>query len=190
MTLIADSDSLADFCRRQQDAAFVTIDTEFMRDRTYWPVLCLVQVAGPEEAAALDPLAPGIDLAPLFALMRKADLLKVFHAARQDIEIFWNLMGAVPAPLFDTQVAAMVCGFGDSVSYETLAGKLAGAQIDKTSRFTDWARRPLTERQLHYALGDVVHLRRVYEKLSQRLEATGRAHWLEEEMAELVDPAN
>ncbi|HXQ51265.1 MAG TPA: ribonuclease D [Stellaceae bacterium] len=189
MTLIADSESLAAFCRRQEGAPFVTIDTEFMRDRTYWPVLCLVQVAGPEEAAALDPLAPGIDLAPLFALMRKPDVLKVFHAARQDIEIFWNLMGAVPAPLFDTQVAAMVCGFGDSVSYETLAGRLAGAHIDKTSRFTDWARRPLTERQLRYALDDVVHLRRVYERLSARLEATGRAHWLEEEMAELTDPA-
>ena len=189
MTLIADSEALAAFCRRQEGAPFVTIDTEFMRDRTYWPVLCLVQVAGPEEAAALDPLAPGIDLAPLFALMRKPDVLKVFHAARQDIEIFWNLMGAVPAPLFDTQVAAMVCGFGDSASYETLAGRLAGAHIDKTSRFTDWARRPLTERQLHYALDDVVHLRRVYERLSARLEATGRAHWLEEEMAELTDPA-
>jgi len=189
MTVIADSQALADFCRRQEDAAFIAIDTEFMRDRTYWPILCLVQVAGPEGAAALDPLAPGIDFEPLYALLRKSSLLKVFHAARQDIEIFYNLTGAVPAPLFDTQVAAMVCGFGDAVSYETLASRLAGAPIDKSSRFTDWARRPLTERQVKYALDDVVHLRRVYEKLSVRLAATGRAHWLEEEMAALTAPA-
>jgi ribonuclease D len=189
MTVIADSQELAAFCRQQEDAAFVAIDTEFMRDRTYWPVLCLVQVAGPSGAAALDPLAPGIDLEPLFALMRKPSLLKVFHAARQDIEIFYNLAGSVPAPLFDTQVAAMVCGFGDSVSYETLASRLAGAHIDKSSRFTDWSRRPLTERQVKYALDDVVPLRRVYEKLTLRLAATGRAHWLEAEMATLTDPA-
>jgi ribonuclease D len=189
MQLIAESAALSEFCRRQEDQTFVTIDTEFMRDRTYWPVLCLVQVAGAEEAAAIDPLSPGIDLEPLFALMRKSSLLKVFHAARQDIEIFYNLTGSVPAPLFDTQVAAMVCGFGDSVSYETLASKLAGAQIDKSSRFTDWARRPLSERQLKYALDDVTHLRRAYEKLEARLRASGRAHWLEEEMAELTDPA-
>ncbi len=189
MTVIADSQTLAEFCRQQEEAPFVAIDTEFMRDRTYWPVLCLVQVAGPEGAAALDPLAPGIDLEPLFALMRKSSLLKVFHAARQDIEIFYNLTGSVPAPLFDTQVAAMVCGFGDAVSYETLASRLAGAHIDKSSRFTDWARRPLTERQVKYALDDVVHLRRVYEKLSVRLAGTGRAHWLEQEMAALTDPA-
>jgi ribonuclease D len=189
MTLIADSETLATFCHGLADAAYITVDTEFMRDKTYWPILCLVQVAGPEGSAAIDPLAPGIDLEPLFALMRKSSLLKVFHAARQDIEIFYNLTGSVPAPLFDSQVAAMVCGFGDSVSYETLAGRLAGAHIDKSSRFTDWQRRPLSERQLHYALDDVIHLRRVYEKLSARLAATGRAHWLEEEMAELTSPA-
>ena len=189
MTLIADSDAMAGFCRRQEQAAFIAIDTEFMRDRTYWPIPCLIQIAGPDEAAAIDPMAEGIDLTPLFALLRNPAVFKVFHAARQDIEIFFNLMGEVPAPLFDTQVAAMVCGFGDSVSYETLANRLAGAHIDKSSRFTDWARRPLTERQLKYALGDVVPLRRVYERLSQRLEATGRAHWLAEEMAELTDPA-
>ena len=189
MTLIADSAALAEFCRRQQDASFITIDTEFMRDKTFWPILCLVQVAGPEEAAALDPLAPGIDLTPLFDLLKRPSLLKVFHAARQDIEIFYNLTGAVPTPLFDTQVAAMVCGFGDSVSYETLAGKLAGAHIDKSSRFTDWAHRPLTERQLHYALTDVVPLRTVYEKLAQRLAKSGRTHWLGEEMGVLTDPA-
>ena len=148
-----------------------------------------MQIAGPDEAAALDPLAPGIDLAPLFELMAAGGVLKVFHAARQDIEIFVNLAGAVPAPLFDTQVAAMVCGFGDSVSYETLAGKLAGAHIDKSSRFTDWAQRPLSERQLRYALTDVVPLRTVYEKLAARLAKNGRSSWLAEEMGTLTDPA-
>jgi ribonuclease D len=189
MTLIADTDALAAFCRRQAAASFITVDTEFMRDKTYWPQLCLVQIAGPEETVAVDPLAPGIDLAPLFALMAAPEVLKVFHAARQDIEIFVNLTGAVPRPLFDTQVAAMVCGFGDSVSYETLASKLAGARIDKSSRFTDWAQRPLTDRQLQYALGDVGPLRTVYEKLAARLAKTGRAPWLDEEMALLTDPA-
>ena len=188
MTLIADSDALAAFCRRQSAASFVTIDTEFMRDRTYWPILCLVQIAGPEESAALDPLAPAIDLTPLFALLAERRVLKVFHAARQDIEIFFNLTGAVPDPIFDTQVAAMVCGFGEAASYETLAGKLAGATIDKSSRFTDWSHRPLTERQLRYAMADVVPLRAVYEKLAARLDKTGRASWLEEEMATLTDP--
>jgi ribonuclease D len=189
MDLIDTSDKLAAFCERQSPADYITVDTEFMRDKTYWPQLCLVQVAGPDAAAAIDPLAPGIDLAPLFALMAKPTMLKVFHAARQDIEIFVNLAGAVPTPIFDTQVAAMVCGFGDSVSYETLAGKLAGAQIDKSSRFTDWAHRPLTERQLHYALSDVVPLRMVYEKLAQRLAKTERAEWLAQEMDVLTDPA-
>src|SRR5215831_15022815 len=148
MTIIAENEMLAAFCARQSTADFITVDTEFMRDKTYWPQLCLVQVAGPEEAAAIDALAPGIDLAPLLGLMANERVLKVFHAARQDIEIFYNLTGAVPKPLFDTQVAAMVCGFGDSVSYETLASKLAHAQIDKSSRFTDWSHRPLTHRQI------------------------------------------
>jgi ribonuclease D len=189
MTLIDTSDALAAFCRRQAGAGYVTVDTEFMRDKTYWPQLCLVQIAGPTEAAAIDPLAPGIDLGPLFALMAEPGLLKVFHAARQDIEIFVNLTGAVPAPLFDTQVAAMVCGFGDAVSYETLASRLAGARIDKSSRFTDWSHRPLTDRQLRYALMDVVPLRAAYEKLVARLEKSGRSSWLAEEMNALVDPA-
>ncbi len=188
MTLIADSDELAGFCRRQAKAAYVTVDTEFMRDRTFWPILCLVQIAGPDEAAVIDPMAPGIDLGPLFALMGNPDVLKVFHAARQDIEIFVNLTGAVPAPLFDTQVAAMVCGFGEAASYETLASRLAGAAIDKSSRFTDWARRPLTERQLRYALADVVPLRTVYEKLAATLQQSGRSSWLDEEMATLTEP--
>jgi ribonuclease D len=189
MTIIAENGTLAAFCARQSTAAFVTVDTEFMRDKTYWPQLCLVQVAGPDEAAAIDALAPGIDLAPLLALMGNERVLKVFHAARQDIEIFYHLSGGVPRPLFDTQVAAMVCGFGESVSYETLASKLAGARIDKSSRFTDWSHRPLTARQTDYALADVVHLRRVYEKLMANLERTGRASWLDEEMAALTDPA-
>jgi ribonuclease D len=189
MTLIADTDELAAFCRRQGEAAFITVDTEFMRDKTYWPQLCLVQVAGPEETVAIDPLAQGIDLTPLFELMAEPRVLKVFHAARQDIEIFYNLTGAVPKPLFDTQVAAMVCGFGDAVSYETLASKLAGAHIDKSSRFTDWSHRPLTERQLQYALADVGPLRIAYEKLAARLQKNGRASWLDEEMGTLVDPA-
>jgi ribonuclease D len=189
MTLIDTSDALAAFCSRQAQAPYITVDTEFIRDKTYFPQLCLVQIAGPGEAAALDPLASGMDLDPLFELMGSADVLKVFHAARQDIEIFVNMAGAVPAPLFDTQVAAMVCGFGDSVSYETLAGKLAGAHIDKSSRFTDWSQRPLSERQLRYALTDVVPLRTVYEKLAARLAKSGRSSWLEEEMGTLTDPA-
>jgi ribonuclease D len=189
MTIISDSRALEAFCARQQRADFVAVDTEFMRERTYWPILCLVQVAGPDEAAAIDALAPDIDLEPLLALMADPRILKVFHAARQDIEIFFNLMAAVPAPLFDTQVAAMVCGFGDAASYETLVAKLARAQLDKSSRFTDWAQRPLTERQLHYALSDVVHLRTVYERLQQQLAENGRTHWFAEEMAALVDPA-
>ena len=189
MTLIVDKAALAEFCARQSQAEYVTVDTEFMRDRTYWPELCLVQVAGPKEAAAIDPLAEGLDLGPLFELLANPSVLKVFHAARQDIEIFYKLMGAVPGPLFDTQVAAMVCGFGESASYETLASKLAGARIDKSARFTDWSRRPLTDRQIHYALTDVVPLRTVYQKLKTQLQRNDRAVWLEEEINLLTDPA-
>jgi ribonuclease D len=189
MTVITDSDALAGFCARQNGTSFVAVDTEFMRERTFWPILCLVQIAGPEEAVAVDALAPGIDLAPLIALMEDPSILKVFHAARQDIEIFFNLSGTVPAPLFDTQIAAMVCGFGDAASYETLVAKLAQASLDKSSRFTDWSHRPLTERQIHYALADVLHLRTVYERLQQRLASNGRATWFAEEMAGLSDPA-
>ena len=189
MTVITDSDALARFCARQMGSSFVAVDTEFMRERTYWPILCLVQIAGPEEAAAIDALAPGVDLTPLLTLMADESTLKVFHAARQDIEIFVNLSGTVPRPLFDTQVAAMVCGFGDAASYETLVGKLAQASLDKSSRFTDWSRRPLTERQISYALADVVYLRTVYEQLQQRLASNGRANWFAEEMAELSNSA-
>lgn len=189
MMIISDTAALALFCTRLAAEKFITVDTEFMRDKTYWPILCLVQVGGTEEAAAIDPLAEGIDLKPLLDLMANERVLKVFHAARQDIEIFFQLSGTVPHPLFDTQVAAMVCGFGDSVSYETLAGKLAGARIDKSSRFTDWASRPLTDRQTEYALADVTHLRPVYEKLRANLESSGRGPWLDEEMEILTDPA-
>ena len=189
MDLITDSAALAKFCARQRGAAYITVDTEFMRERTYWPILCVVQVAGPQEAVAIDALAPEIDLAPLLALMNDPATLKVFHAARQDLEIFFHLSDAVPEPLFDTQIAAMVCGFGDSVSYETLVRRLAGAALDKASRFTDWSHRPLTERQVKYALGDVIHLRTVHERLQERLARNGRASWFAEEMAALADPA-
>ncbi|MDD5586947.1 MAG: ribonuclease D [Alphaproteobacteria bacterium] len=187
--LITTTKELSRFCKSLAGAAFVTVDTEFMRERTYWSRLCLVQLAGPEAAVAVDPLADGIDLAPLYALMADPKILKVFHAARQDVEIFFNATGQVPAPMFDTQVAAMVCGFGEAASYETLAAKLAKAKIDKSSRFTDWCRRPLTERQITYALGDVTHLREVYARLNEQLEKSGRSEWMREEMAVLTNPA-
>ena len=189
MNLIADSDALAAFCTRLASSSYVAVDTEFMRDRTYYPRLCLVQLAGEDGAAAIDALAPGIDLAPLLALMDRRELLKVFHAGRQDVEIFYLLSGRVPVPMFDTQVAAMVCGFGDSVGYDTLVAKLTGAHVDKSSRFTDWSLRPLSERQVKYAISDVTHLRTIYEQLKRRLERSGREAWLAEEMAVLADPA-
>ncbi len=188
MTIITTTAELAAFCTRQAATSFVTVDTEFMRETTYWPKVCLIQVAGPDEAVAVDPLAEGIDMEPLFALLRNPDVLKVFHAARQDLEIFFRLMGEMPAPLFDTQIAAMVCGFGDQASYETLVSKLAGAQVDKSSRFTDWSRRPLTDKQAAYALSDVTHLRTVYRKLQTRLEKSGRLPWIADELANLADP--
>lgn len=187
--LITDSAEAAAYCARLATAAYITVDTEFMRESTYWPVLCLVQLGGPDDAAAIDPLAPGMDLQPVYDLLANPKVLKVFHAARQDVEIFHHQAGQVPTPLFDTQVAAMVCGFGDSVGYEALVTKLTKARIDKTSRFTDWSRRPLTDRQIAYALADVVHLRPVYEALHAMLVQSGREHWLEEEMAVLTNPA-
>ncbi|CAK0779298.1 Ribonuclease D [Azospirillaceae bacterium] len=189
MSLISTTAGLERFCRSLAGARFITVDTEFIREKTYWPQLCLVQICGPGATAAIDPLAPGMDLSSLFTVMRDSSILKVFHAARQDVEIFLHLMGDVPLPLFDTQVAAMVCGFGDSVGYETLVGKLAGARLDKSSRFTDWASRPLTDRQLSYALADVTHLRIIYEKLCRQIAQSGRASWLEEELRLLSDPA-
>jgi len=188
ITPITDSAELKEFCRRQSRAPYVTVDTEFLRDKTYWPILCLIQVAGPEEAVVIDPMAKDIDLGPLDKLMANPKILKVFHAARQDLEIFFHRVGKVPAPIFDTQVAAMVCGFGDQVGYETIVNTVVGAALDKMSRFADWSRRPLTQKQLEYALADVVHLLPVYEELARRLEESGRAEWLEEEMATLADP--
>ena len=187
--LIENTAELAALCEGWAKAEYITVDTEFMRENTFYAILCLVQVAGPEGAVAIDPLAPGMDLTPLYDLIAAPSPLKVFHAARQDLEIFFNKTGRVPAPIFDTQVAAMVCGFGESVGYETLAARLAGARIDKSSRFTDWSRRPLSERQVRYALEDVTHLRTAYEKLARNLERSGRAEWLGEEMALLSDPA-
>ncbi len=189
MDVITTTDDLAALCRRLAKADYVTVDTEFMRERTYWPILCLVQLAGPGEAVAVDPMAEGMDLAPFFELMTDESVLKVFHAARQDVEIVHHLSGKLPVPLFDTQVAAMVCGFGDSVSYEALATKIARAKIDKSLRFTDWAHRPLSKRQLSYAIDDVRHLRVIYERLARQLERTGRAAWVAEEMAALAEPS-
>ena len=193
MTLITTTEALAEFCRRAAAHPFVTVDTEFLRERTYYARLCLLQIAypgtGPESAAAVDTLAPGLDLGPVYELFRDGAIVKVFHAARQDIEIFQVEAGIIPAPLFDTQVAAMVCGFGEQVAYDTLARKIAKAEIDKSSRFTDWSRRPLSNEQLAYALADVTHQRQIYETLAQRLARSGRAGWVAEEMAILNDPA-
>lgn len=189
MTLITNSQALKEFCAPLHNEAFITVDTEFMREKTYWPQLCLVQIGGPDEAAAIDPLADSIDLTPMYDLFDDESIVKVFHAARQDLEIFLHLTDRLPVPVFDTQVAAMVCGFGESVGYEQLVAKLANARLDKGSRFTDWARRPLSERQISYALADVTHLRVAYEKLHQRLERENRTAWIEEEMTVLREPA-
>ncbi len=189
MTLITDSAALAGFIADLADEPFVTVDTEFMRDRTYWPQLCLVQIGTSRDAVAIDALAEGLDLEPLYRLMADERILKVFHAPRQDLEIFHHLSGRLPRPLFDTQLAAMVLGYGDEVGYEALVRQVAGANLDKTSRFTDWSRRPLTPAQIDYALGDVTHLRVIYERFRERLEACGRARWVDEELAALLDPA-
>ncbi len=189
MELITTTESLATLCRSLAAESFITVDTEFMRESTYWPDLCLIQVAGETLTGLIDPMAPGIDLQPFFDLMNDANVLKVFHAARQDIEIMVHRAGIVPHPVFDTQIAAMVCGFGDQVGYEAIVRRLAKEQIDKSSRFTDWSRRPLTDKQLIYALADVTHLRVVYEGLKKELDKTGREHWLREEMDILTNPA-
>ena len=189
MELITTTADLAAFCQRLSSTEFVTVDTEFHRETTYWPLLCLVQVAGPDEAHCIDALADGLDLSPLYELFRNTRVVKVFHAARQDLEIFFHKAGLIPAPLFDTQVAAMVCGFGESAGYETLVSKLTSARIDKSQRFTDWSRRPLSEKQVHYALADVIHLRDVYVKLKTQLDDSGRTAWVGEEMQVLSNPA-
>ena len=170
-------------CQELAKSEFITIDTEFLRETTFWPELCLIQMASPTTEVLVDPLAKGLDLKPFFELMANTAVMKVFHAARQDIEIIFNRGNLIPHPIFDTQVAAMVCGFGDSVSYDQLVSRIKNIQIDKSSRFTDWSRRPLSEKQLDYALADVTHLRDVYLSLKEQLEREGRASWLLEEMA-------
>ncbi len=189
--LITDSATLANLCVRLAQSPFVTVDTEFMRESTFWPELCLIQVANEEEAAAIDPMAPGIDLQPLLDLMTdNEDVLKVFHAGGQDIEIVYNLTGKTPHPLFDTQVAAMALGQGEQIGYSNLVDSWLGVQIDKGARFTDWSRRPLDERQVDYAIGDVTHLSAIFPKMLERLRKTGRGGWLDQEMERLADPAN
>lgn len=183
MTLISNNTELAAVCDRMANEEFVCVDTEFMRERTYYPKLCLIQIAGAHEAVAVDPLAEGISLEPVHALMDNPAVMKVFHACRQDMEIFFHQTKRLPAPLFDTQIGAMVCGHGESVSYDKLVRKLTGAQVDKSSRFTDWSNRPLSDAQIGYALSDVTHLRTVYEKLSAQLKSNDRETWLEEEFA-------
>jgi ribonuclease D len=182
METITTTAQLAEFCARAAKYDFITVDTEFLRESTYWPKLCLLQAATSDEAVLIDPLVPGLDLAPFFVLLADPKVTKVFHAARQDIEIFVKLTGKVPVSIFDTQVAASVCGFGDSVSYDNLVRSVTGVELDKSSRFTDWSARPLTERQKAYALADVTHLRDVYVKLRKQLDDTKRWSWVEDEL--------
>jgi ribonuclease D len=189
MEIITTTEGLKRLCHELSRDSFVTVDTEFMREQTFWPELCLIQIAGAEREAIIDPLAEGLSLKPFFDLMANKKVVKVFHAARQDLEIIWLKAKLIPEPIFDTQVAAMVCGFGDQVSYEALARRIAKVQIDKSSRFTDWSRRPLSQKQLAYALSDVIHLRPIYEKLRALLDKSGREPWLEEELAVLTSPS-
>lgn len=187
--LIESSAELAAFCERLATEPFVTLDTEFLREKTYYPKLCLLQLGGEHEAAAIDVLAPGIDLEPLWALMKNRNVLKVMHASRQDMEVLLHDMGELPQPIYDTQIAALVCGFPESVGYETLVRSLVGVQLDKTHQFTDWSRRPLSPKQLAYAVADVVHLREIYVKLTQKIEAKNRSAWIAEELEALNDVA-
>ncbi|MEF2070942.1 ribonuclease D [Consotaella aegiceratis] len=188
MDPITSTEALDEACHILSQAEFVTVDTEFIRETTFWPELCLIQIASDDLAVLVDPLAEDLDLEPFFRLMRDEKVTKVFHAARQDIEIIYKLGGIVPHPLFDTQIAAMVCGFGESIAYDQLVARTTSGRIDKTSRFTDWRHRPLSEQQLQYALADVTHLRDVYRVLRAKLESEDRGHWLNEEMAILMAP--
>ena len=192
MKTLTTTKELADFCSDAAGYPYITVDTEFLRERTYYSKLCLIQIAYPDEgdenAVLVDPLSADISLEPLYDLFRNEAVVKVFHAARQDLEIFFIDAGVIPKPLFDTQVAAMVCGFGDQVGYETLVRKVAKQSLDKSSRFTDWSRRPLTDAQKTYALADVTHLRVIYEKLAAKLAKNKRAHWVEEELQTLTNP--
>src|SRR5579872_1616040 len=194
---ITATSELAETCRRMAQHPFVTIDTEFLRETTYYPLLCVAQLASADEAVVVDALAPGIDLAPFYALMANEKVVKVFHAARQDIEIVWHAAKLIPHPIFDTQVAAMVLGYGDSISYEQLVQRITGDSLDKSHRFTDWTRRPLSDAQLAYAISDVTHLREVYMALVNDLGRRGRVDWVQEEMGVLtsadtyrMDPEN
>jgi ribonuclease D len=188
MSLITTSADLAAICDRMAKHPFITVDTEFLRETTYYPLLCVAQIASADEAAVIDALAPGIDLKPFFELMANEKVVKVFHAARQDIEIIWNMAKTIPHPIFDSQVAAMVLGYGDSISYDQLVQRITGDVLDKSNRFTDWTRRPLTDAQTTYALSDVTHLRDVYIKLASDLEKRGRTSWVEAEMGILTSP--
>jgi ribonuclease D len=188
MQPITTTSDLAAACSRMAGHRFVTVDTEFLRESTYYPLLCVAQIASPDEAVVIDALAPGIDLAPFYALMADEKIMKVFHAARQDIEIVWHAAELVPHPIFDTQVAAMVLGYGDSISYDQLVQRITGDTLDKSHRFTDWTRRPLTEAQLAYAASDVTHLRQVYVALIEDLKRRGRVDWVAEEMSVLTSP--
>jgi ribonuclease D len=189
MRIVQTTDELRALTQELAGAPYLALDTEFMRDQTYWPKLCLIQIAAPGTSAIIDPLAEGMDLTPFYDLLRQPGVVKVLHAARQDLEIFSQQGGVIPEPLFDTQIAAMVCGFGDAASYETLARKLAKVEIDKSARYSDWSHRPLSKRQLEYAMADVTHLCTIYEAMTQMLARTGRASWVEEEIAALRDPA-
>jgi ribonuclease D len=189
MTPITTTAELEAFCEKIKSQPFVAVDTEFMRETTYWPKLCLIQAAAPSAEACIDPLAEGIDLEPFLEIMRDERVLKVFHAARQDVEIFNNLQ-AMPRPLFDTQVAGMAAGFGEQIAYDALVRQMLKIELDKSSRFTDWARRPLSDNQLTYALADVTHLAELYPMLRERLVREGRLAWVTDEMADLTDPAN
>ena len=188
MDLITTTDGLAAVCSRMARYPFVTVDTEFLRETTYYPLLCVAQMASPAEAVVIDALATGIDLAPFFALMANEKIVKVFHAARQDIEIVWNMAKTIPHPIVDTQVAAMVLGYGDSISYDQLVQRITGDTLDKSHRFTDWTRRPLSDAQIAYAVSDVTHLRDVYLKLATDLEKQARSNWVEAEMDVLTSP--
>ena len=187
--MITTTKELAALCKRFEKHPFITVDTEFIREKTYYSKLCLIQLASPEEAVCVDPLSPKLDLSPLFKLFQNKNVIKVFHACRQDIEIFYHLSHQIPVPVFDTQVGAMVCGYGDNVSYQQLVNDFVGVSLDKTFRVTDWSQRPLSDEQLQYALHDVVELKTVYTKMMEKICAQNRLDWLSEEMEELVNPA-
>ncbi len=188
MQLITKTEDLTAACARLATSEFLTVDTEFMRESTFWAKLCLIQMADESEEVIIDPLADGIDLQPFFDLMTNENVHKVFHAGRQDLEIIYHMAGIIPHPIFDTQVAAMVCGFGESVSYGALVKKVTRQDVDKSSRFTDWSRRPLSDKQITYALGDVTHLRDIYHYLKEQITTSGRASWVDEEMEQLTNP--